>query len=148
MSHLKSRFLSLAFFSIQLALLSVSCRGEKSLAVQDAWAYPAQLNGNGAVYFRVVNQSGQEDNLIGATTEIAAQVEIHQSLMDSSGTMSMEHHPRISIPSGGSVFFEPGGLHVMLIGIQRELKAGDRVPLQLTFQNAGEISVEVEIREP
>lgn len=148
MPHPRNRLLSLMFFFMQLALLSVSCRGEKSLTVQDAWAYPAQENNNGAVYFRIVNQSGQEDVLIGATTDVAAQVEIHQSRMESSGTMTMEHLPHVTIPSGSSVIFEPGGLHVMLIGIQRELEAGDRISLQLTFQNAGEIPVEVAIREP
>jgi hypothetical protein len=148
MPHRRDKIIPVTIFLMLLALLSAACRGEKSLTVQEAWAYPAQENSNGAIYFRIVNQSDQEDVLIGAATEISAQVEIHQSRMDSSGTMTMEHQPHVSIPAGGTVAFEPGGLHVMLIGIQKELKAGDQIPLQLTFENAGEISVMVAIREP
>lgn len=54
----------------------------------------------------------------------------------------------VEIPAGRSVIFEPGGLHVMLIGLVRPLAVGDGLSITLRFEQAGEILVEAEVREP
>ena len=50
------------------------------------------------------------------------------------------------MPAGGQVTFEPGGLHIMLIGLQRELEAGDRFKITLQFEESGTLTVEVSVR--
>ncbi|MEN9416974.1 MAG: hypothetical protein RI988_594, partial [Pseudomonadota bacterium] len=52
----------------------------------------------------------------------------------------------IEVPPGKTVELKPGGLHVMLIGIQKPLKVGDSFPLTLRFEKAGEVQVEVPVQ--
>jgi len=52
----------------------------------------------------------------------------------------------VKIPGGGSIQFAPGGYHVMIVGLAAELKAGDQVVLQLSFENAGVVKVTAEVR--
>ena len=42
---------------------------------------------------------------------------------------------------------KPGGFHVMLIGLKKDLRVGDTVDLQLTFEQAGEVAVKASVRE-
>jgi copper(I)-binding protein len=142
----KHLLVSISFIISSLVL--AACGGDGMVTVQDAWARPGSVNDNGAIYFKIHNPGTLEDSLINASTNIAEDVELHMSKMDSAGVMTMEHQQEVPIPPGESISFEPGGLHVMIIGLQNELKPGDHFPLQLTFENAGDIEVDVEIREP
>jgi copper(I)-binding protein len=46
------------------------------------------------------------------------------------------------------VEFEPGGLHVMLVNLSRDLKSGDQFKITLNFQNAGDMALDAEVMEP
>jgi periplasmic copper chaperone A len=134
--------------ALALSVFVASCSGGESLSVRDAWARPALAGDNGAVYFTIENPTSVDDVLTGASTEITTKTELHMSSMDSAGVMTMRQQSSVPVPAGGSAFFEPGGLHVMLIGLQSELNTGDRFEIQLNFENAGDLRVEVEVREP
>jgi copper(I)-binding protein len=56
--------------------------------------------------------------------------------------------PELEVPAGATIRFEPGGLHVMLIGLREPLVAGQLFTLQLEFEHAGRHSVPVEVRDP
>ena len=130
-------------------LISVSaCAGNNNINVKDAWARPGFVGDNSAVYFILTNPNDSPDNLIDANTDTADMVEIHLSKMDSAGVMTMERQDLIVIPANEELEFSPGGLHVMLISLLRDLAPGDSFPLTLNFQNAGDITVEVEVRQP
>jgi copper(I)-binding protein len=143
---LKTFSLSFLFFCL---LISVSaCAGNNNINVKDAWARPGFVGDNSAVYFILTNPNDSPDNLIDANTDTADMVEIHLSKMDSAGVMTMERQDLIVIPANEELEFSPGGLHVMLISLLRDLAPGDSFPLTLNFQNAGDITVEVEVRQP
>ena len=57
----------------------------------------------------------------------------------------MRHLHSLEVPAQGSVAFEPGGLHLMLIDLKEPLVAGKGFPLTLVFEEAGEIQVTVRI---
>jgi copper(I)-binding protein len=67
--------------------------------------------------------------------------------MDPEGTMTMERQDLVGIPANGVVDFAPGGLHVMLTDLVNDLKVGDTFDLTLEFQRAGDITVEVEVKQ-
>lgn len=143
---MKTFSLSFLFFCL---LISVSaCAGNNNINVKDAWARPGFVGDNSAVYFILTNPNDSPDNLIDANTDTADMVEIHLSKMDSAGVMTMERQDLIVIPANEELEFSPGGLHVMLISLLRDLAPGDSFPLTLEFQNAGDITVEVEVRQP
>lgn len=133
---------------ICLLLITSACGGNDTVAVQEAWARPGFNGDNSAIYFDITNSSDLSDNLIGAKSDIASMAEIHLSKMDSAGTITMEHQDLIVVPANGSLEFSPGGLHVMLVSLLKDLAPGDSFPVTLEFQRAGDITVEVNVRQP
>jgi len=133
-----------------LAILLGACSrfgASQSLVVQDQWARPGNADGNSAVYFTVI-AGGQDDNLLLASTDVAQAAELHMSKMAEDGTMMMEQQENVPIPASHRVAFEPGGLHVMLIGLKGDLKVGDTFQVTLKFEQAGEKTLDVTVREP
>lgn len=100
---------------------------------------------NGAAYFRIENRGQASDRLVSAHSPVADRAEIHAHEMDG-GMMTMRQVHAVEVPARGEVAFEPGGLHVMLLGLKKPLVAGERFPLALGFEKAGTIEVPVEIR--
>ncbi|MEI8393899.1 MAG: copper chaperone PCu(A)C [Rhodospirillaceae bacterium] len=103
---------------------------------------------NGAVFLIVHNEGKEGDRLVSASTPVAEKAELHTHLMDDSGVMKMRRVDAIDIEAGATVRLAPGGLHVMLFGIKEPLKADTTVPLTLTFQKAGAVTVDVLVRAP
>ena len=99
---------------------------------------------NGAAYFRVENGGRETVRIVSVSTPIADRAELHAHETDG-GVMKMRHVHSVEVPAGGSVSFEPGGLHVMLIGLKQPLVGGESFPLTLGFDEAGTIEVTVEI---
>ncbi|MSO69202.1 MAG: copper chaperone PCu(A)C [Alphaproteobacteria bacterium] len=97
---------------------------------------------NGAAYLVIENKSAAPDRLIGAATPRAAKVEFHGHEMEGE-MMAMRQREAIDLAAKDIVAFEPGGLHLMLLKLTAPLKDGERFPLTLRFENAGDISIEV-----
>jgi len=105
----------------------------------------------GAVYFRAIQNKGTEsDRLLSARTPAAATVELHRMEMDGD-VMRMRAVPAIELPAKTDVRLRHGtanGHHLMLLGLKAPLKDGDRFPVTLTFQRAGEREVMVWVQTP
>ena len=101
-----------------------------------------------AAYMRLIDRGSVSDQLVSATSPVAQKVELHVFNVEN-GIYGM--HPvqgiRIS-PGAASTVLEPGGAHVMLEGLKQPLNAGETFPLTLTFQNAGQLRVEVRVESP
>lgn len=98
----------------------------------------------GGAYLTLKND-GAEDRLLSASSDVSQSVEIHTMSMDG-GIMRMEPvDAGVSLPSGKTVEFKPGGLHIMLLGLKAPLKQGNAFALKLRFEKAGEISVDVKV---
>jgi periplasmic copper chaperone A len=102
-------------------------------------------HGNGAVYVTVTNRGHEPDALLSATTDAAATVELHETVHQG-GTMRMQPLARLEIPAGGQIEMKPGGYHLMLLGLRRDLKPGDTVAVDLRFAKAGQISVQAPVQ--
>lgn len=115
--------------------------------VSGAWARAAASSGgsgSSAVYLVLHNQSTADDVLTGAHTEVAT-AEVHRSSMDG-GVMRMAPAGPVTVPARGSVTLEPGGLHVMLLGLKRDLMEGTTIPLTLELKQAGAVALDVPVR--
>ena len=105
-------------------------------------------SGTGAVYMMLVNEGREAERLIRAHTELAEVAEIHETRMEGE-VMKMQLLPDgLEIPAGGEVELKPGGYHIMLIGLKRDLNEGDRFTLVLEFEKSGRLTVEVPVRQP
>jgi periplasmic copper chaperone A len=69
---------------------------------------------------------------------------LHKST-DENGVMKMEMIGTLDVAAGGDVEMKPGGLHIMLVGLTAPLKKGEAIPLELTFEKAGMVSVMVPV---
>ena len=116
------------------------------LTVRDAWVRAAPAGGDTAAYFTILNGCQTDDTLVGVTTTNARSAGLHQTTTDPSGMTGMQMAPQVKVPSCGTVQFAPGGYHVMLTGVSSELKMGDRVVLELSFEHAGVVTVTCDVR--
>jgi copper(I)-binding protein len=131
-----------------LVALVLSACGSQALSVEDAWARPGITGGNSAVYFVINNPTGTADTVLSASTPVTPNAEMHKSQMNENGAMEMQQQDSVPVPARSQVEFQPGGLHVMLINLPQDLNAGETISLTLTFQNAGEITLSVPVKEP
>src|SRR5579859_3608637 len=95
-----------------------------------------------AVYVTFVNDGAKADKLLKVSSPIAQQASIHANIKDGD-VMKMREQDGIDIPAGKTVELKPGGMHIMLMGIDHALKDGEMLPLTLTLANEGEVKVEV-----
>jgi hypothetical protein len=105
---------------------------------------------NGAAYLRGIRNTGDEpDRLISAATPVARTVEIHRSVIDAQNVMRMRAIDAVDLPPKAEVRLRHGGEHhLMLIDLKAPLKNGDRFPMTLRFERAGEREVMVWVQQP
>lgn len=103
--------------------------------------------GNGAVYLTIANPTDADEQLIGAATNIANAVELHETINDNN-VMRMEPRPDgFVIPAGEELVLEPGGKHIMLIGLAEALAEGDTFTLTLQFAQADPMTVDIAVMD-
>jgi copper(I)-binding protein len=147
-------------FAACLLIVAPSVRGAQtdrppSMQVEDAWARQAQMmppmgqmqaaTGNGALYVTIRNVGSDLDALLGATSPVAEHVELHETIREGE-VMRMRPVDKLEVAPGSVLEMKPGGFHIMLINLKRELRPGDRVPVTLTFAHAAPVSLEVPVR--
>ena len=131
-----------------LIFLLGACASEEGITVHNAWMRPTAQGENGAAYFVLQNNSGETDELVGASSSIAESVEIHESSMaEGTDVMQMNRVFSIALDRGSEVAFEPGGLHMMLVNVTKELTVGEIVEITLHFKNHEDIPVNVSVAE-
>jgi len=118
-----------------------------TMAVSDAYAGMSVIEeGNGTVYFTIMNTSRGPDALIGATSAAAASVELRESIMTSKGVRASYAAPAgWNIAQGGGFTLAPGGLELMLLGLKAPLKDGDVVSVTLKFVMGDEITIDAPV---
>ena len=123
-----------------------SCDAATGIEISNAWMRPAAKDGNGAVYFALQNHSASADELTGVSSDIATAVEMHESKMEGD-VMQMNQLMSIPIKGKASVEFAPGGYHVMLIALKKDVKIGDQVQVTLHFKDHEDMALNVPVQE-
>jgi copper(I)-binding protein len=113
------------------------------MIVRDPWIREP-MAGMTAGYLVIENGTGKADVLTGVTIPAGGTVTLHRTTTDASGMSGMEPVDGIHVPAGGTVTLEPGGFHLMIDDLTAS--AGSMVELRLTFEQAGEIVVQAEVR--
>ena len=134
----------LAAFAVLVAACS---SGDDAVTVEDPWGRPSPSSAENAAFYMQLDGAAEDDLLVSASSSACSVVELHETQM-SDGVMSMQHLPQgIPVPAGATVALEPGGLHVMCMGVQSPFTVGDMIEVGLEFENSGSMTVEAEIRE-
>jgi periplasmic copper chaperone A len=113
------------------------------VAVENAWTRATLGHSDiGAVFLSMT--SPVADRLLAATTPAASRTELHVHKVEG-GIMKMRQIDGIDLPAGEKVTLAPHGYHIMLFGLGSALKAGDRLPLTLSFAHAATQTVSVQV---
>lgn len=113
-----------------------SATSAESLVVEDPWVRSTEGTKDATMTaaFMVLDNDGDEElTLVGASTELAEKVELHEMVMADGKAVMQEIDGGITLAPGKGQLLQPGGMHVMLMGLTGELAAGDEVDLELEF---------------
>ena len=126
---------------LTLAALLCACSNPAPMVeVHDAYGYAPVLGDVGVVYFSVTNQGSRPDTLTGVTVAGASSAMLHDQ-GDGDGPGEMRHVEFIRVGPGASVRLAPGGLHVMVEGMEHPPAAGDTIQVTIRFSGAGAVTV-------
>ena len=117
------------------------------LTIENPWARETVAAvPNSAGYMTIKNDGDAPDRLVKAASDVAAKVELHTMAMEGD-VAKMRPVDGVDVPAHGEADLAPGGLHIMLVGLKAPLKEGTSFPLTLTFEKAGDVTVEVPVED-
>ncbi len=118
-----------------------------AIEIDAPWSRPvASAGGNGAGYLKITNNGTDADELLGASSDVADRVEVHETTIDDKGVASMKKLDAVELKSGQSIELKPAGKHIMFLGLKEPLKEGGVVKAQLKFKKAGDVAVEFAVK--
>jgi copper(I)-binding protein len=97
-------------------------------------------------FLSLKNDSGSDRSLVRAESDVAKNVEMHEHV-HKDGMMQMREVEKIDIAKGSTTALKPGGLHIMLIGLTRELNVGDIVDIKLIFDDGSELIAKAPVKK-
>ncbi len=97
----------------------------------------------GGGFLTITNTGAEADRLVSASAAIAKETQIHEMAMEGDVMKMRQLKDGVELPAGESVTLEPGGMHLMFMGLNGAIKQADMVPVTLTFEKAGTITPEL-----
>ncbi|PJX25802.1 transporter [Advenella sp. S44] len=134
--------------TVVLATFMIASVSYAQVMVQNPWvrATVAQQTSTGAFMLLTAKS---DSKLIGATSTVADQVEIHKMTMEDE-VMKMRQIPELALAANQPVALKPGGYHIMLIGLKRQINVADSIPLTLSFEdkdgNRRQVDIQATVR--
>ena len=119
---------------------------DDEITITDAWARPGTVKGNSAIYMKILNGSQFRDSLEVVSSPAAGLTELHETYETQDGMMGMRPAGNTSIPARSITNLEPGGLHIMLMDLMRDLSPADTLELSLTFSKGGNQTFSIPVK--
>ena len=117
-----------------------------NLSVNSAWARPSiGKRGNSAAYKEIKN-AGPMERLISASSPQAGKVELHNHIRDGDIMRMRQVEGGVPVPAHGSVSLKPGSYHVMIMKLRAPIEKGSKLPLPLTFEKAGTVTLHAAVK--
>lgn len=120
------------------------------VTVEDSWARATfAMAKTGAVYFELANASKRDVRLLEVKVDssVASDAQLHETLMDGEMMQMRQAEEGFSIPSGENLSLQPGGKHVMLLGLKKPLNVGDTFVLSLVFERNVIMRVPITVKD-
>ena len=135
---------SLLLFSLQ-AFAQGFPKEKAAIEIEEPWARATTPGSTlAAGYMTLRNKSDDRDRLLSVSSPLARKIETHITLKDGN-IMRMREVSGYEVPGRGRVELKPGGAHLMFIDIKRPFKEGEKVPVKLKFEKAGDLDVEFHV---
>ena len=127
-------------------LLSIGLPAWAQVGVEQPWTRATPPGATVGAGFMRLRNAGAADRVVGASSPVAERVEMHVTLREGD-VVQMREVKSFEVPAGGSFELKPGGAHLMLVGLRRPLKKGEKVPLTLKLGQGGELNLELSVEE-
>ncbi|WP_167400738.1 copper chaperone PCu(A)C [Dietzia lutea] len=109
--------------------------GATTVNFDDGWAKATDTEMSGV--FGTIRNPGDTDlHLTGVDGELGGSTELHETVPGGSGMMMQEREDGFVIPAGGELILEPGGNHIMFMGLEEPITTGQQITLTLEFDGA------------
>lgn len=116
-----------------------------ALRIVNPWTRAAGQGMQGGGFLVIRNTGAMPDRLLSANSPAAGRIELHTHIRDGD-VMRMRPVQDIQVPPNGEVSLQPGGLHLMLIGLTQPMNMGQAIPVTLRFEQAGEVSIQLAVQ--
>jgi copper(I)-binding protein len=139
-------FLIVCVFALPATAAEPGHEDSPDIHIENAWVRampPSQPNT--AAYMSVKNHGNRSVQITGAYSEPRARVEMHTSV-EAQGMVTMKQLRQVTVGPGEIVQFAPGGMHLMMLDLQRMPAAGEQVKLCLDFQSGASVCAQAEVR--
>ena len=130
---------------IALALAFVAAPALAQITIDKPWARATAPGAKVAAGYLMVKNAGPADRLIGATSPTAERVEMHVTQKDGD-VARMREVKAYDVPARGNLELKPGGGHLMFVNVKAAFKEGQKIPVVLKFEKAGEVKTEIVVR--
>jgi copper(I)-binding protein len=134
---------------LAIVMTSAQARDYKlgAIDISEPWSRATPKGASVAAgYMKITNTGATADRLIGGSSEIAPKFEVHEMSMEGGVAKMRPVKGGLELKPGETVELKPGSFHVMFTGLKKPLAAGDNVKAKLTFEKAGTIEVEYDVR--
>lgn len=115
------------------------------LSVQDAWARATGASARSAAVYLSISNTGGADRLMAVTTPVAGEASVHWTVKNGSVVGMRRVEGGLALSASGPTVLAPGGTHIMLTQLQKQLVKGTSFPLTLTFAKAGKLDTSVRV---
>lgn len=115
-----------------------------ALTLTDGYVKAAGKSGDmamSAIFGTLTNSSSSPITVVSGTCDAAMTVELHEVVMKDGSMKMQQREGGFVVPANGTLELGPGGLHIMLIGLTRDIKAGDPVTAELTLSDGQQVTV-------
>ena len=144
----KTRLLtSLLLLATSASIVSAAGLSTKEIAIHDAWAREAPPNAEVmAAYLTLHNHAAKSFTLVSVSSPDFNRVEMHRT-EEHDGMTKMLPVTRVILSTNGSVSFQPGGMHLMLMKPKKPFKNGDTISLKLIFSDKSSLKTSVPVKK-
>ena len=131
---------------ILLTFLLMAFISGNAIVIKDQWLRPGAKKMATALYFTIENNGSVADTLYSIDSDVSNMVQLHETYSNGSVT-GMREIGQVVINPGETVKLEPGGKHVMVMKLKKDLKIGKKVDFNLHFRKAGEMIITAQVKE-
>ncbi|MDY3663377.1 MAG: copper chaperone PCu(A)C [Campylobacter sp.] len=130
-----------------LSILSIAAVFGADIEIEGAYARASIPNvSNSAAFFVIKNNSDKDIAITSVNSDIAEKNELHTHIKENE-MMKMIKIEKLVVPAKSSLELKSGGDHVMLMGLKKELKAGDEISLELSFSDGDKKKIKVPVKD-
>lgn len=145
----KKTMLAASTLALALTLSACSVGADSTdpseLTVIDGWAKASDsMTG---VFGTLTNPTDTDLSLVNASSSVAGMVELHETVAAAGSTVMQEIDSGFLIPAGGDYILEPGGDHIMLMDLNREILPGEQLDLTLEYSDGQTVELQIDVRD-